>query len=236
MKGYLRKIIEFSSVDGDGNRTVIFLQGCNFNCLYCHNPETIYIVKDSKPKNVEFIDSKEIVKRALKYRDFIKGVTISGGECTVQFEFLLEIIKKFKLNDIEVYLDTNGSFSFKEYNILKKYVDKFMFDLKSFDLDEHIMLTGMDNSNVIKNLKMALRDDKVYEVRTVIVPKLLNNYRNVYKTSKLISDYKVRYKLIKYRENGVRKRYRNYMTPSSEYMDELAKVVLANCNADVIVV
>ena len=41
MNGYLNKIIPFSSVDGPGNRTAIFLQGCNFDCVYCHNPETI---------------------------------------------------------------------------------------------------------------------------------------------------------------------------------------------------
>jgi len=39
--GYINKILNFSAVDGPGNRTVIFFQGCNFNCLYCHNPETI---------------------------------------------------------------------------------------------------------------------------------------------------------------------------------------------------
>lgn len=39
--GYVNKIIPFSSVDGPGNRTAIFLQECNFNCIYCHNPETI---------------------------------------------------------------------------------------------------------------------------------------------------------------------------------------------------
>jgi len=41
IKGLVNRIIPFSSVDGPGNRTAIFLQGCNFNCSYCHNPETI---------------------------------------------------------------------------------------------------------------------------------------------------------------------------------------------------
>jgi pyruvate formate lyase activating enzyme len=39
-KAPVNKIIKFSAVDGPGNRTAIFLQGCNFNCKYCHNPET----------------------------------------------------------------------------------------------------------------------------------------------------------------------------------------------------
>ena len=38
----VNRIVPFSAVDGPGNRTAVFLQGCPFNCLYCHNPETIH--------------------------------------------------------------------------------------------------------------------------------------------------------------------------------------------------
>lgn len=41
MKALINNIIPFSSVDGKGNRTAIFFQGCNLNCIYCHNKETI---------------------------------------------------------------------------------------------------------------------------------------------------------------------------------------------------
>ena len=41
-KAPVNKIIPFSNVDGPGNRTAIFFQGCPFNCLFCHNPETIH--------------------------------------------------------------------------------------------------------------------------------------------------------------------------------------------------
>ena len=40
-KAPVNKIIQFSNVDGPGNRTAIFFQGCPFNCMFCHNPETI---------------------------------------------------------------------------------------------------------------------------------------------------------------------------------------------------
>ena len=46
LKAPVNKIIPFSSVDGFGNRTAVFLQGCNQNCLYCHNPETIHMCKN----------------------------------------------------------------------------------------------------------------------------------------------------------------------------------------------
>lgn len=45
LTGKINKIIKFSNVDGPGNRMAIFFQGCNFNCDYCHNPETINICK-----------------------------------------------------------------------------------------------------------------------------------------------------------------------------------------------
>ena len=46
MEALVNKIIPFSSVDGPGNRTAVFLQGCNFNCVYCHNPETIQLCRN----------------------------------------------------------------------------------------------------------------------------------------------------------------------------------------------
>ncbi|MCP3943772.1 MAG: YjjW family glycine radical enzyme activase [Desulfobacteraceae bacterium] len=38
---YINKTISFSAVDGPGNRMAIFFQGCQFDCIYCHNSETI---------------------------------------------------------------------------------------------------------------------------------------------------------------------------------------------------
>lgn len=45
-KAPVNKIIPFSNVDGPGNRTSIFFQGCPFNCMFCHNPETIHLCRN----------------------------------------------------------------------------------------------------------------------------------------------------------------------------------------------
>lgn len=239
MKGYLRKIIPFSSVDGPGNRTAIFLQGCNFNCLYCHNPETIEIASLSKTiKDVQLIDSSELVEKALEYKDFIKGITISGGECTVQIEFLLEVCKKLKDKNIEVYIDTNGHLPLKHFMELTKYVDMFMFDIKSWNNDEHIGLTGLGNEKVIENFKYAMGEGKVFEVRTVIVPEILNNHQTVLEVSRLASSFvhKIRYKLIKFRNKGVQGKLKGINSPSDDYMSQLKDVALENGIQDVIIV
>ena len=68
--------------DGPGLRLVIFLQGCNFRCLYCANPDTIDLKGESKETAPE-----EILKMALNQKPFFGkkgGVTFSGGEPTVQ--------------------------------------------------------------------------------------------------------------------------------------------------------
>ena len=67
-KGLVRRILPFSSVDGPGNRTAIFLQGCNFNCLYCHNPETITL-KDAEAVTMSIDEILEEIKKVqLLYR------------------------------------------------------------------------------------------------------------------------------------------------------------------------
>ena len=69
----INKIINFSSVDGPGNRLVVFAQGCNLNCIYCHNPETIDYNQEGY-----MIDVDDLVKRVVDAKNFISGVTFSG--------------------------------------------------------------------------------------------------------------------------------------------------------------
>lgn len=237
MQGYYRKIIPFSSVDGPGNRSVLFLQGCNFDCLYCHNPETIEFSKtDNIVEGSSLILAFELVDKLLEHQVFIKGVTISGGECTSQYAFLLEICKELKNRNIEVYVDTNAYLSHEKFKELSNYVDKFMIDIKSIDEKEHMMLTGKSNKIVLENTLYALNSGKVFEVRTVVVPRILNNYRTVQKVSRMLASFNVRYKLIKFRNKGTSSELDSINSPSDEFMNDLYKVALQNKLEDILIV
>lgn len=265
----VNKIIPFSSVDGPGNRTAIFFQGCNFDCLYCHNPETINLCNycgkclpgcpvaaleivdgrvswqeelcvdcsqclevcewDSSPR-VKRLTVSEVLEEIEKNQAFISGITVSGGEALLQSDFLLELFKEVKKMGLTTFLDTNGSILLKEKVKLLEYLDMVMIDAKSFNLAEHQRLTGCSNHQVLENIKFMAGIDKLYEVRTVIVPELLDNSHNVDQISSLLAEIapKVRYKLIKYRPVGVRTDRIEAETPNDDYMQQLTAKAAAN--------
>lgn len=261
-KGYVHKMIPFSAVDGPGNRMVIFLQGCNFNCMYCHNPETISLCnhcgicvrscpdealdwKDGKvgwnenlcghcdhcmkvcphtssPK-IREMDIEEIVPHIEKVKPFISGITVSGGECTLQIEFVKDLFKKVKGMELTTFLDTNGYVALDGLEVLADHMDGAMVDLKAWDVESHVKLTGKDNTMVFQSIRYLAEKQKLYEVRTVIVPGLLKNRQTVQKTSQFIAALNpdIRYKLIRFRPIGVRKEARRLEEPTDELMESL---------------
>lgn len=268
-KGLVNRILPFSSVDGPGNRTVVFFQGCSFNCMYCHNPETINrcigcgecfdvcpagalirgcnivdwksdkcIGCDACLKACRFKSSpkailmtvSDIMKTVNRVKPFISGVTVSGGECTLQQEFLIELFGEVHKLGLTAFVDTNGCVDFSEVSELTDAMDAAMLDIKSFDEAEHIRLTGMSNKTVIKNAEYLANKNKLYEVRTVIVPGLLDNRRNVDKISRLMASLNpdIRYKLIKYRPVGVIESMKSVPVPTDGEMAELKELAALN--------
>lgn len=238
----INKIINFSNVDGPGNRTAIFLQSCPFRCLYCHNPETINYcigcgkcVETCPVKALSIVDKKvvwdkekcvqcdtcikicphlaspkienltvdELMTRIKKARAFIKGITVSGGECTNHPEFLTELFKEAHKLGLTCFLDSNGCHDYETMPELMEVTDMVMLDVKAFDSEFHKDLVGKSNEVVLKNLNYLLEHNKLYEVRTVLLNNHEQNVKTVSNVAEIIKD-KCFYKLIKYRPFGVR--------------------------------
>ena len=215
----INKIYNFSSVDGPGNRLVVFFQGCNFNCIYCHNPETIDYDQEGYYLTVE-----QLVEEILKARKFISGVTFSGGECSLQYMEIIEVANILKEKGIAVYLDTNFSLETDIYEKLSKSVEKYIVDLKAFDERIHKSLTNFGNHQVLENIKRFY--DKIYEVRIVIVPGYNDNEEEIKKTLNFINsiDSNINVKLIKFRPYGVRKEFNSIAIPSDEQMENFIRI------------
>lgn len=276
MEAPVNKIIPFSLVDGPGSRVAIFLQGCKFNCKYCHNPETIsmcsscgrcvkecpaaaLIMEDNKvvwiPKNccecdtciqvctynsspkVRMMTPKQVIKEIEPALTFAQGITTSGGECTLHDEFLAQLFQLVHEKGKSAFVDTNGQRDFETMPNLVKHMDKAMLDIKSVDDEEHRMLTGESVSVVLKNLDYLLSTGKLFEIRTVVVPEMLDNKKTVDVASKMISQYPdVRYKLIKFRTWGVRDDMKQVLSPSDELMKELEEIARNNGVSDVVII
>lgn len=280
MRAIVNKIIPFSSVDGPGNRTSIFLQGCNIDCKYCHNPETrgvcvhckkcvpgcptgaltvsetgkveynltacihcdqcIHICPfDSSPKvmNLTPEQTYDYVKKQIP---FIRGITVSGGECMLSPEYMTELFMLAKQDKLSTMIDSNGTVSFADYPKLLDVTDGVMLDIKAYFSEDHIRVTGFDNATVLKNASFLAANRKLFEVRCVIVPDLYDAKKNIEAMSKFLSPllqfHKFRIKLIAYRPMGVREEYKHYQTPSKTTLEELGDILRQDGFEDIVLI
>lgn len=122
----VQRIIPFSNVEGSGNRTSIFLQGCNINCLYCHNPETIPLTSPSAQQ----MSLAELLQTIGDSIPFIRGITVSGGEPTIYARELAVLFREVHRLGLTCYVDSNGFFDYDGIFPLIQETDRFLFDIK----------------------------------------------------------------------------------------------------------
>lgn len=169
MKLRVHSVESFSTHDGLGIRTVVFLQGCNFCCKYCHNPDTQAMENGQN----QLLSAEEILNILEKNRPYFGaegGLTVSGGEPTVQTEGLIKLFKLVKENKIKTALDTNGGLMTPGLEELYTLSDLVIFDLKHFFNLEHQRLTNCENVNTLQNIARREEMGMDYWVRLVLVP------------------------------------------------------------------
>lgn len=169
----VHSIESFGAADGPGVRFVVFLQGCNMRCKYCHNPDTWDM------DGGEEMTAEEIITKALRYKAYWKndgGITVSGGEPLLHIDFLIELFKLAKEKNINTVIDTSGSvFSRNEgfiekFNTLMNNTDLVMLDIKEINPQRHKIVTGRDNSNILDMAKYLSEINKPVWIRHVLVP------------------------------------------------------------------
>lgn len=159
----------FGTHDGPGIRLVIFVQGCLFRCVYCHNPDTQDLETD-KMKTMETAEIIELLEKERSYFGQTGGLTISGGEPTLQTEALIELFKECKKHGFNTCLDTCGAVINQTVHDLYDLTDVVMLDVKHIDLVWHQKLTKTSNENVLKNAAYREQSGKEMWLRYVLVP------------------------------------------------------------------
>ncbi len=170
--GSIHSIETFGSVDGPGIRYIIFLQGCNMRCQFCHNADTWKIVEPTQ-------QAHQVLEKALRYQAYWKdegGITVSGGEPLLQIDFVLELFTLAKSQGVHTTLDTCGQpFTkeepfFSKFNELMKVTDLVLLDLKQIDSDKHKELTKWPNDNILDMATYLSDIQKPVWIRHVTIP------------------------------------------------------------------
>ncbi len=162
----------------------------------------------------------EILEILGKERIFIEqskgGVTFSGGEPMLQFDFLLEVLKACKKNGYHTAVDTSGHSSKEKFMAVMPYTDLFLFDLKHADDSKHIEYTGASNREIIGNLRILLKAGKDVNVRIPVIPGKNDDPENMSALKEILDNLKCgnlnKINLLPYHRTG-RAKYKKFNIP-----------------------
>ena len=166
---------------------ILFTQGCNFQCPYCHNPDLI----SRKPASRrDFLDDNVFKDSILKRENYIDAIVITGGEPLLQKDIIsfIEWIKE--ATNLKVKLDTNGSMPGKLYKLLDMdLIDYVAVDIK-LPLDRLDEVKFYENPGyILKTIHHILKKRIDYEFRTTVVPNM-HTYTDMKKITKYIDGAK----------------------------------------------
>ena len=227
LRAQVASSIPFSWVDGPGNRYVLFLQGCNFNCLACHNPQTIPL---NTPRATE-LSVTQVLEQIRESMPFISGVTVSGGEATVQHHFVAELFTAIKASDefssLTTFIDSNGNTPVEVWDQLASVTDGVMLDLKSLDNNHHRDLTGSSNESVLESIKYLSGLGILYEVRLLLIPGHNDSDEQLINTAVWLKgvDPSMRIKINAFKTHGVRAAASHWPEVSDDDMNRYKQII-----------
>jgi pyruvate formate lyase activating enzyme len=166
--GFMHSFTTGSTVDGPGVRIVGWLSGCQFRCVYCHNPDT-WKITNGRPVSVE--RAVEVIKQYRHGLAVMKGgVTLSGGEPLLQHRFVLNVFAGAKKAGVHTALDTNGFLGDRLTDSELELVDLVLLDIKAISFDLHKRLTSQSNEPVLAFARRLAALRRPIWVRFVLVP------------------------------------------------------------------
>jgi len=135
----------------------------------------------------------EVIKDRVYFSKSGGGVTLGGGEPTLQLQFCRELLKKLKELGIHTAVDTCGMCSRDALQEILPYSDLVLFDVKEIDPQKHRIFAGSTNIKILDNL-LLVRDSmqtgdrpKELWIRTPIIPNATATGENVRGIGKFIA-------------------------------------------------
>ena len=202
--GWVHSTESFGAVDGPGIRFLIFLQGCNMRCRYCHNPDTWRMAgkageSPASKGTWKQMSVDELLRKAERYRTYWRdtgGITVSGGEALLQIDFLTALFEEAHRRGIGTVLDTAAQpFTrmqpfFGKFERLMDSTDLVLLDIKHIDDAKYRMLTGHTNENILDCARCLSDIGKPVWIRHVLVPGINDSEEDLSRTADFIRTLK----------------------------------------------
>ena len=202
VRGMIFDIHRSSLQDGPGVRTTVFFKGCPLRCAWCHNPEswTLQPTPVVKPSGsghktgygyeTSVREVMDIVRRDRTYYELSNGgVTLSGGEPTLQHEFCKALLEAAKAEGFHTCLDTCGYVETVRLLQLHPYVDLYHFDYKVTGAEEHQRWTGVSNDLILQNLAALDQQSAAIILRCLLIPGVNDRKEHFDKLGELVRRY-----------------------------------------------
>jgi pyruvate formate lyase activating enzyme len=175
--GFLHSFTTGSTVDGPGVRVVGWTAGCQWRCLYCHNPDT-WNMMNGMPVTLD-----HAIDELSKYRHGLKlmsgGFTLSGGEPLMQDRFAVKLFTAVKALGIHTALETNGNLGERLTDEELEKIDLVLLGIKSWGSEKHKHLTGKEIGPTLDFARRLADRKRPIWVRFVLVPGLTDDAQNV---------------------------------------------------------
>ncbi len=205
----LHSIETCGAVDGPGLRYVAFFQGCIMRCLYCHNRDTWDLQSDK----AQILTVDGLMKEVRSYQHYLKatggGVTASGGEPLLQYDFIADWFEACQAIGLNTCLDTSGFARRYDEDLDRLIVntDLVMLDLKQIDAVKHKELVGVRVNNVLKFARYLAEKKQPTRIRRVVVPNYTDDDKSTHQLGEFIADMDniIEVELLPYHELGVHK-------------------------------
>ena len=178
--GRIFDIQKFSTHDGTGIRTVVFLKGCILRCRWCCNPESqsfrIQKMKTANGTRVVGYDTTvgDVMQQVLRdmpyYRRSGGGMTLSGGEALCQQEFVTALLKEAKANGVNTAVETTACLPFYMIEPQLPLLDTVLMDIKHINSDKHEQFTTMRNELILENAKKIAASGTHLIIRVPTIP------------------------------------------------------------------
>lgn len=217
----------------EGNEVLWNRRACT-GCDACQNACPNF----SSPK-VLWMTPSAVMTELRKERPFIRGVTVSGGECTLYAAFLTELLAMARTEGFHCLIDSNGTLDFENYPELLAVCDGVMLDIKAWDSAVYAKLTGTaDNHVVKKNLELLADKGLLQEIRLVCLDKFVDATAVLQGAASVLGEKtaRTRLKLTAFRCLGVRGELANFPKPTDSYMQEIYQCAVDSGFRDIVLV